>query len=1155
MNIKKPILAAILCLTWFAITCYGQNVNGTLTGTVRDPAGAVIPNAQVTLTNQATKTVEKLSTNEAGIFVFPSVLPGTYSLSVSTVGFRTTQITDITVTINQRRTVGDVTLQVGELQQMVEVQAAITPVQTASSERAGLVSGDQILNVAIKGRDFLGMLSTLPGIIDTNVGSREVTATGNVLNGLHINGGRTNSIMYALDGISSVDTGSNSSVQNQPNMDAISEVSVLTSNYQAEFGRNSAGTINVVMKSGTQAFHGSAYWYYRDKGLNANTFFNNRTVPGTPKGPYHFNNGGYSIGGPVYIPGKFNSNKDKLFFFFSQEFVRRRLYLDPRYTTTPTELERSGDFSQTYDLSGKLIAIKDPTTGKPFDGNKIPSSRINSLGQAILKFFPLPNYSEADPALKYARNYKSSVSGNNPRRQEVVRVDYNITPTLRMYFRGIRDNDDEEWPYGSWVAGNLNFDLTNTYRPQRGRGAVVNITKVISPTTVNEFTFGATTRGQTFNPVEPDKVARSRMGNVGQWFPASNESHAIPNVTFGGVQNYINPSLGNIPYTNENPVFAWTDNFNKLIGKHTLKAGIYIERMRKDEVGGPNTRGEFAFARDTNNPNDSNYAFSNAILGNFQYYEEGTWRPYSHYRYTQVEWYGQDSWRLSKRVTLDFGLRFYHSPGAHDDRFNITTFDPSKYSASSAAVLIRPGFDANKKRVGIDPRTGTIYPAVYIGLFAPGSGSYSSGMVVGGQDGFESALYGTPSVSFGPRFGIAVDPFGNGKTSIRGGVGVFYDRPQGNVYSGTNGQPPVAFTPRLYYGNLGTFLQSQGAIGPTSGINAPQVGEQGLPRVVNYSLGVQRDVGFGTVVDLSFVGSAGRHLLFARNINPIPVYGRFDPANNDFTTNKPLPDNFLRPYSGYGDINVRSFGATSSYNSLQFSANRRLSRGIQFGASYTYSKALGIAAADFDTVSPYFAPRSRNYGPLNFDLTHTFVINYTYQIPSLGARLNNKPLDYVLGGWQLSGITSFFSGTPITPGFGTVDSTDITGSTEGARMNLIGDPYIPKGDRTFSKNFNTSAFARPGVRDFGNMGVGILRGPGINNWDVTVSKRVPFGASEERYFQLRAEFYNAFNHTQFSGMNTTARFDATGAQVNANFGAFTGARDPRRIQLSLRLMF
>lgn len=1141
-----------ICLLMVPLVGYSQNVNGTITGTVKDSAGAVIPGAEIALTNEGTKAIENLLTNQVGIFVFPSVLPGSYTLTVKMTGFRTYQMQNLNIVTNEKRTVGDITLELGAIEEIVQVTAAVTPVQTSSSERVGLVSGDQILNVAIKGRDFIGLLSTLPGVIDTNSGSREVTMTGNVINGLHINGGRTNSIMYALDGISSVDTGSNSSVQNQPNMDAISEVTLLASNFQAEYGRNSSGTINVSIKGGTQTFHGGAYWFYRDRSLNANNFFSNRT--GTPRNAYHFNNVGYNLGGPLYIPGKFNTNKDKLFFFFSQEFVRRKLYQDARFVTTPTALEREGNFSQTFDLNGKLIAIKDPLTGQNFAGNIIPTTRINSLGQSILKFFPLPNYAETDPALKYARNYRSTASGNNPRRQEVVRVDYNISSTMRMYFRGIRDNDDEEWPYGSWVSGNVNYDLVNTLRPQRGRGGVIRLTKIINSRIVNEFTFGATTRGQTFNPVDPAKIARSRMGNIGQWYPKSNESGAIPDVTFGGVQNYINPSQGNIPYTNENPVFAWTDNFNWLVGAHQFKFGIYIERMRKDEVGGPNTRGSFAFGRDTNNPLDSNYAFSNAILGIFQSYSEGTFRPYSHYRYTTVEWFAQDSWKVASNLTLDYGVRFYSIPGAHDERYNITTFDPSTYDLNKAARLIQPWKDVNGKRVGIDAKTGTLYPVPYIGLFAPGSGTYSPGMVVGGKN-FPGSLYNAPAVSIGPRFGFSYDPFCDGKTAIRGGIGIFYDRPQGNVYSGTNGQPPVAFTPTLYYSTLDTFLQSAGAIGP-SGVTVVRTGDQEMPRVANYSLGIQRDIGFNTVIDISYVGSAGRHLLYQQNINPIAMYARFDPKNVDTTTGKALPDNFLRPYLGLGDINMRSFGGTSNYNSLQLSLNRRMTRGIQFGLSYTFSKSLGLGSSDFEGMSPYFPMRSRNYGLLDFNRTHMFVINYTYEIPSLGKKLDNRPLHAILGDWMISGITSFVSGAPLAPGYSTVDGADITGSTEGARINIVSDAFLPKSERSFARNFKTEAFARPASRTFGTAGIrGSVVGPGINNWDLTLTKRIPLGLGEGRYFQFRTELYNAFNHTQFSSMNTTARFDATGAQVNANFGAFTGARDPRRIQMSLRFMF
>jgi hypothetical protein len=1145
----RGILVALCAIVVLAFSLSGQNVTGSLTATVQDQIGASVPGVEVTLINQRTGFTLTSRTNEAGIVDYPSLIPGTYTISVSLQGFRSLQVKDIQVTANERRSLGVLSLQVGQVQESISVTAEATPVQTASSERAGLITSDQLMNIAIKGRDPLAMLSTLTGVVDTNIGSREVVMTGNVLNGLHINGGRTNSIMYALDGVSSVDTGSNASVHNAPNMDAIGEVKVLTSNYQAEYGRNSAGTVNIIIKGGTQQFHGSTYWFYRHESLNANNFFSNRT--NTPRPIYRFNSGGYSVGGPVFVPGKFNTNKDKLFFFFSQEFVKRRLYPGTRFVTTPTQLERNGDFSKTFDTNGSLIKIRDPLSGANFANNVIPQARINALGQAILNFYPLPNYTDPDPKLLYSRNYRTDSSGDNPRRQEVFRVDYNISDTLRTYVRGIFDADDEEWPYGSWVAGSINYDLTNTLRPQRGKGGVFNLTKIFSPTLVNEFNFGATTRGQTFNPVEPEKVARARMGNIGQWYPQSNESGAVPNVTFGGVPNYINNSLGNIPYTNENPVFTFTNNLSKVWMTHSVKMGFYLERMRKDEVGGPNTRGAFDFGRNANNPLDSNWAFSNAILGNFNSYSEGTFRPYSHYRYSQLEWYVQDSWKVHRRLTLDFGIRAYYVPSAHDDRFAITTFDPSIYSLDSAATLIIPTKNTAGKRVGMDPRNGTLYPLPYIGLFVPGSGNTAPGMVVGGN-GYVDELYTTKLFSFGPRIGLAWDVTGDGKTAIRTGFGVFYDRPQGNVYSGTNGQPPVAYTPTLYFSSIDTFLQTAGTVGPSS-VNAPQVGEQPLPKVLNFSFGIQREIGFGTVVDASYVGSLGRSLLYQRDINAIPLYARFDAANKDWTTGSPLPDNFLRPFYGLGSINVRGFGATSNYHSFQLAVNRRMIRGLQYGLSYTFSKSLGVGAADFDGVSPYFDMRQRNYGLLNYDRTHVLTLNYTYEIPDLASRWNNKPLSYVFGDWQISGITSLQSGQAITPGFSTSDTIDLTGSNEGARVTVLGDPTLSRSERTFARNFKTEMFARTAKGDFGNSGIGLVRGPGINNFDISITKRFPI--TEERYLQFRSEFYNAFNHTQFSSIDTTARFNPAGEQINLNFGAYTGARDPRRIQFSLRFMF
>ena len=1148
MSIHVAFRVLVGLLLMLVLPVFAQNITGTITGTVIDQGGAVVPAAEVTLTNQQTRARQSTTSNASGMFLFPSVLPGTYRIEIAMDGFRSYQLNDLPITMNERRSIGEVILQVGQVQEKVEVIAEATPVQTSSSERAGLVTGTQLLNTAIRGRDFVALMATLPGIYDENMQSRDVSK-GPGAGGLHINGGRSTSINFSLDGIQNTDTGSNGGSHVQPNMDAVAEVVVLTSNYQAEYGRNSGGTINVTTKSGTQEFHGSSYWFYRHESLYANSFFRNRT--GTARPAERIQNFGYTLGGPVYLKN-FNKEKDKLFFFWSQEFVRRKNFASTSFVTTPTAIERQGDFSNTRDVNGALIAIKDPNTGAAFAGNVIPKSRINPTGQAILSYFPLPNYTEADPSLRYSRNYRSSGSGDFPRRQDLFRIDYNLSQTLRVYFRGTRDNDDENWLYNNWTAGDHNYDMYVTRRPQRGRSALLNLSKVFSPSLVNEFTMGASNRSQTFNPTDPSLVARAKMGNVGQWYPNGNESGAIPDVSFGGVTNAINGGIGNIPYTNRNPVFSWVDNVSWVRGSHALKFGIYLERMRKDEVGSGNTRGSFDFGRNTNNPFDSNYAFSNALLGNFNSYSEASRRTYSHYRYLQTEFYAQDSWRASRKLSLEFGLRFYSSPATHDVRQFLTTFVPSSYDSSTAAVMYRPGINpANNKRVAVDPRNGNIAPITYIGLFVPGSGNYAPGMQIGGE-GAPEGLY-TTKLSAAPRVGFAYDPMANGKTAIRGGFGIFYDRPQGNVYSATVGQPPISYNPTISFGNLDTFLQATGVVGPPT-VTVVESGEQSLPKTMNFSFGVQRELGFRSVLDVSYVGSLSRHLIEQTNINSIPMYARFNAANIDSTTKSPLPDNYLRPYVGMGTINMRTFDGTANYHGLQMSANRRMTNGLQYGVSYTWSKSLGVSNADFGGLSYYFPARQYNYGPLGFDIRHMMVINYNYEIPNLGRKFNNAILGVITDNWQISGITTFMTGTPFTPSFSTSDGQDITGSQESARINVLSNPSLSSSERTFDRNFKTEAFGRPELRSFGNAGVNIMRNPSWNNWDMSFSKRIPL-KSEQRYFQIRGELYNIWNHAQFNGYNTSARFNPAGQQINANFGALTGTRDPRKAQLSLRFMF
>jgi hypothetical protein len=323
---------------------------------------------------------------------------------------------------------------------------------------------------------------------------------------------------------------------------------------------------------------------------------------------------------------------------------------------------------------------------------------------------------------------------------------------------------------------------------------------------------------------------------------------------------------------------------------------------------------------------------------------------------------------------------------------------------------------------------------------------------------------------------------------------------------------------------------------------------------MNFNLGIQQQIG-PWVADVSYVGMLARHLLMTQNINPIPLYAHFNPANRDTTTaSSPLPDNFLRPYTGYSTITTEQFGASTNYNSFQAAVRRRMVKGLQIGASYTLSKALGVSSTDGDGVSSYFNDRLWNYGPLSYDRRQSFVLSYVYELPRFGTWMGVRPAEWAFDHWELSGVTTFQTGSPFTPGFSTQPSVDISGSSDGARIVVTGNPNLSSGQRTFSREFNTSVFALPAVGTMGDAGQNIMYGPGINNWDLSVTKRFAV-LSEKRTVSFRGEFYNAFNHTQFSGWNTSAVFNAQGQQISPTFGQANGARLPRYVQISARFVF
>ncbi|MEK7408987.1 MAG: TonB-dependent receptor, partial [Acidobacteriota bacterium] len=848
------------------VLAWSQNISSSVKGVVLDASSAAIPKAACTLTNQATGQRLTVSSWTDGAFTFPNVLAGKYTLSIQADGFKTLTIQNIVVTANETRTLGNLSLEIGEIKESVSVTAerAATAVQLASAERSGLVSGEQLNNIAIKGRDFFALLSTIPGVVDTYTTPRETTSTSAIA-GTFINGARYNQKNYTIDGVLSMNIGANGSIPTQPNMDAVAEVKVLTSNYQAEYGRHGGGIVSVITKSGSKDFHGTAFHFYRHESLNANSFFNNRTA--TPKVPYRYRISGYSLGGPVFLPGRFNTDRSRLFFFFSQEYTGSRRDLGTQFVNTPTEMERRGDFSQSFDVSSRLIPVNDPLTKQPFPGNVVPASRINKLGQSILNFFPTPNFIDPDPRNLYRRNYRSTYGAENPRRNDVLRVDASLTPTLMVYYRLIQNKDQAKLPWGDWKIGN-NFLLTPILSEYPGRGHTAHVTKTFSPTLVNESTFGYSLALMSSDHVDKTLVARSRMGDPPQWFPDPQLPNYVPNVAFGGQPSSpINLQIGVSPYRYADPVYIFSDNLSKVWNAHTFKAGFHLERAVIDSHDErPLWRGAFDFSRDVNNSFDSNHSFSNALLGNFRTYTETTARATKDLLLWNVEWYLQDNWRLTRRLTLDFGLRLYHMPPMSDRQQNTAHFNPSRYDARKAPALYRPGLDPAGRRMAIDPISMTLAPEALIGRYVPGSGEFANGSAVGGRDGYPTGLYTRPWLALGPRFGFAWDLFGNGKTALRAGFGLFRDTGQQNPIEGSTGNPPVTYAPTLFYGNLDTFAKGGGVVGPSAIGQAPY-GRAKLPQVMQFNLGLQHQV-WGTVLDASYVGSLSRNLLIRREINP-----------------------------------------------------------------------------------------------------------------------------------------------------------------------------------------------------------------------------------------------------------------------------------------------
>jgi hypothetical protein len=1150
-----------LLVAWMLLlagTAAAQTTSSSMSGTVLDDQGQAIPGATVTTINEGTGAIREGVTNDVGVFVLTGLTPGPYTIKISMSNFKPLEVRGRVVLANARLSVGELRLSVGSVEESVTVSARGEAVATTTTSHQAVLDLQQVTNLSIRGRDPISLLKILPGVQllandqETFGGSFATPVPG-------IQGGRGQTVY--VDGINGGDGGGGGNFSGATNLDAIAEVNVQMSSYTAEYGLKGGAQVNFITKRGGPQYRGTAYTYQRFTELNATNFFNNRD--NTPKPDYRYSTIGGNIGGPV-------PKTKNLFFFYSIDDTQLKDANILRRYTMPTAAERNGDFSQTRQTNGTLITIRDPVTNQPFPNNIIPANRANAASLALLNKLPLPN------ATGSGFNYLTQEpSIPHPRRQHLGRGDYRMT-----------DKDSLSVKYQTWYTRSVGWEVAGRSSPwglvrQRydftADQAKVDYTRIINPRTVLEVGAGIFYSTEDGPPEDDTALAGIQrasfpaLAGLPQFAALHNPLGLIPRVQFGGLQNNSN-EVPNLTYDGRWPIYgadtaiAGAISLTHTRGAHTFKGGLMREFERFGQARSGTFGGEFNFSNDAAHPNNTGFAYANAYLGIVSSYTEDLGRVGDNRRQNTWAWYVQDTWKATTKLTLDIGLRMYKwdhplQGGGEASEFTFERFDPNW--GGKPPVLYRPVTTSSGRR-GQNPLNGDIVPEVFIGQMVPGTG-YTCGVItpstpcaingivtqtdgnfIDGDRGFVESL----PIQFDPRFGLAY-AF-NPKTVLRVSGGAFHDSTGG--FTGTGG-PAYRFTKTVRFTDMNSFLTGASATAPVDVSGTERVGDK-RPVGYKYTVGMQREVGWHTVVDLAYVGETTQNLSLNWNYNQIPAGARFLPQNRDPTRTPTLanpgalPDVFLRPIVGFGNINISSPVGTSKYDSLQLQVTRRFVGGFELAGSYTWAK--GYSSGIFqNNPLPASAARSR----MNLQ-EHVVVISYMVDVPGGSNLVKWGPSKYILDNWRISGISTMATGGYENVNASFTDSFDFSGGGETCGSIIqTGDATLSRGDRTVDRWFDTSVFQRPSGRgDIGNncYNAKILM-PGFHNHDVSIFKDFPMKSSQK--MQLRWEIYNIFNHPQWNAVNRDAQFNAAGQQTNVNFGKVTSARNERRMQVSLRYSF
>jgi hypothetical protein len=1111
MRTISIILGLCMIIVLLCLPGYAQETTGTITGFVRDASGAVLPGVEVAVKNTGTGVERRVISGAGGEYTATLLSIGTYEVSAEWKGFKKFTAPGIVLSVNDRLRV-DVNMQVGAPTETVTVVAAFTAVQSESAEVGSVVTGKQVVEMPLNGRSLYSLVALQPGVAAAgSLISGRVGVGLDTTSSVNVNGARAAQNNWLIDGADNVDSGSNLSVINYISIDGVSEFRILRGNYSAEFGRNGGGQINVVTKSGTNSFHGGAFEFFRNNALDARNFFSylDRNGDGKADAPIlRYNNFGYNLGGPV--------KKDKLFFFFNQEWRRVREVRGTGVVNTrvPTTLQKTGDFSEF-----SSVIVKDPLTGQQFSyngkANVIPPSRLDPNAVALLKLFPDPNSSPA--VLGGLLNFQSAAVAGRNYREELVRVDYELSNAHRIYGRFIHDSIPSTEPFGEvFGSNNASFPGVNSTATNiPARGVVAQWTWIPSPTKINDVAFNYSRGGIFSNLTGSGKRSNFSGFNSPEVYPL-NPLGALPNFSFGsGSYGGIASFFG--PYDNSYGSYRVRDTFSIIMGRHSIKLGYLGSWEFKNENAASGTNGSFNFPGTSNSSfTSAGDAFADFLLGRANSYSETDIDITSHLRYQMHEAFVQDDWKVKSNLTMNLGVRWSYILPPTDTANQLDNFNPKLFDPAKAYQI-----NASNQRI-------------------PGTGDPLNGIYTAGKNSpYGDRIVASYADTFGPRFGFAWDPFKTGKTAIRGGYGIYFDRTlSGIALQNAFTNPPFANT--VSYSAAGTtgnptFANPAGgtAANPESAVRSliSMSPDFKVPTTQQWSFGVQRQLPFQLSVDASYVGNHGTHLLRAVRINQTPL-GTAAPSARS------------APFPGWGTITERQTSASSSYNSFQLGINRRMSRGIQFGIAYTIAKTLTDSPDDRTTIPQNSYNLRAERALASFDKSQIFVANYIWELPCFR---NARPLLYnVAGGWQLGGIIRFESGTPLTPALSSNPANAFYGGT--VRPDLAGNPVISANrSKTDEINqwFNIGAFATPAANTFGNAGRGIIRGPGLALWDVSIFKG--FKATEKVNIQFRAELFNVLNHTNLGNPAMTLG--------NATFGKITSALSPRQIQFGLKFAF